>query len=322
MKSFHQIRHSCESRNLVNGKKDPSFRWDDGFKKGVASLIAVTLLLAACARGGPPAPVEVRGIGTGETSPSMAGASASASNNPPPVMGGTYTPPPGYGNTPAASTYGSPSVQTQTLGEPNDAYAQAAQNVRMSPPPPGVTPTSPAQDGALRASQPGQSQVLGTMSADTPVSRGVPVQGDAPPAAPATTTTATASVDQGTGAYGWPLRGRLISGFGPKDGGQANDGLNIASPLGTQVLASKEGTVAYAGNELRGFGNMVLVRHSGGMFTVYAHLDQILVSKDAAISKAQVVGTVGQSGGVSEPQLHFEIRRGSTPQDPMKYLSR
>lgn len=297
-------------------------------KSRISLVILVSVLaLAACTREGPPAPVEVRGIGSGETSPSMAGTSGNSSyNNPAPVMGGTYTPPPGYGNTPSSS-YGSTSVQAQTLGEPNDAYAQAAQNVHMNPPPP-TSGSTPSPD-SVRVNQPGQPQVLGTMSANTPVSRGVPVQSDAsPPAAPvapasaAPATVAAAPADQGTGAYGWPLRGHLISGFGPKNGGQANDGLNIASPLGTQVLASKDGTVAYAGNELRGFGNMVLVRHSGGMFTVYAHLDQIMVSKDASVTRGQVVGTVGQSGGVSEPQLHFEIRRGSTPQDPMKYLSR
>lgn len=276
--------------------------------RSLAAVSLVVLALAGCGRSGPPAPVEVRGIGTGETSPnSMARSTA------PGVEGGTYTPPPGYGGRPAAAPAYS-SVQTQPLGEPNDPYAQAAAmqppaNVRMNPPPPNA-------QGSVVASPPGQPQVLGTISADTPVTSGVPV--NEPSAAPA----AVASVDQGTGSFGWPLRGRIISGFGPKSGGQANDGLNISAPLGTAVLAAKEGTVAYAGNELRSFGNMVLVRHAGGMFTVYAHLDQIQVAKDAPITKGQTVGTVGQSGGVSEPQLHFEVRRGSNPQDPMKYLSR
>lgn len=284
--------------------------------KSLTALSLVVLVLAACGRGGPPAPVEVRGIGTGETSPGMASANTygtTAQNN-------AYIPPQGYGN---RST-----VQAQSIGEPNDAYAQTSGSystpvdARMNPPP--ANPPS----GTIIASQPGQPQTLGTMPANTPVTSGVPVDSSREPLANTssvttnTTTTTTVTVDQGTGDYGWPLRGRLISGFGPKSDGQSNDGLNIAAPLGTSVYASKAGTVAYAGNELRSFGNMVLVRHPGGMFTVYAHLDQISVSKEAPISKGQVVGTVGQSGGVSEPQLHFEIRRGSNPQDPMKYLSR
>lgn len=300
-------------------------------KTTLTALSLVLLALAACGRGGPPAPVEIRGIGTGETSPGAAtrGTSSSASS----VQGSSYTPPPGYGSA-AARSASSGSIQTQTLGEPNDAYAQAAtqpapaQDIRINPPPVGANTVNNVANNtdAVRASQPGQPQVLGTMPANTPVTRGVPVAPEtAAPAAPAATSSAAAStapIDQGSGSFGWPIRGRVISNFGDKPNGQANDGLNIAAPLGTQVLAAKDGTVAYAGNELRSFGNMVLVRHPGGMFTVYAHLDQILVTKDAPITKGQVVGTVGQSGGVSEPQLHFEVRRGSNPQDPMKYLSR
>ncbi len=292
--------------------------------KSLTALSLVLLALAACGRGGPPAPIEHRGVGSGETSPNMA--ATSTYNSPAPIQGGTYTPPPGYGSRAP--------VQAQTLGEPNDGYAQAANTsttpagVRMNPPP--ATPYNPH---AVVASQPGQPQVLGTMPANTPVTSGVPVNAPVQPArepllnssgatTTTTTTTTSSTIDQGTGDYGWPLRGRLISGFGAKADGQSNDGLNIAAPLGTSVYASKDGTVAYAGNELRSFGNMVLVRHPGGMFTVYAHLDQIYVTKEAPITKGQVVGTVGQSGGVSEPQLHFEVRRGSNPQDPMKYLSR
>lgn len=271
-------------------------------------LTCAVLLLAACARSGPPAPVEMRGVGSGEVRPGSYGSASHSASSPEPVMGGTYTPPPGYGSTSGSS------IQAQSLGEPNDPYSQAAaapangQSIAPATPQPlGTYPQGTAPQN--------QQQVLGTMPSTTATP---PAMTSTPPNSAAPTATEV----QGSGEFGWPLRGRLISGYGPKPDGQKNEGLNIAAPLGTSVFASKDGTVAYAGNELRGFGNMVLVRHSGGMFTVYAHLDQISVSKGAAITKGQVVGTVGQSGGMTEPQLHFEVRQNSTPQDPMRYLGR
>lgn len=250
----------------------------------VASL--AILLLAACARSGGPAPVEYRGVGAGETAPTMA----------------TLTAPPPE----ASPVISRESVSSVPLEEPQDAYAQAAS--RTAPPAAGTLTPAPVQ----------QEQVLASTTLP-PATAAAP----APAATPASTSIPYATGQMlGSGEFGWPLRGKLLSGFGPKAGGQANDGLNIAAPLGSAVYASKDGTVAYAGNELRSFGNMVLVRHTGGMFTVYAHLDQINVSKDQAVTKGQPVGTVGQSGGVSEPQLHFEVRRGSTPLDPKKYLGR
>lgn len=263
------------------------------------STLAILLLgtaLAACGRTGAPAPVELRGVGAGETTPGMARAATPSAPTQLTNDAGVYAPPPGYGT--------SHSVQSQNFGEPNDAYSQQV----MSPPQPAAQ----------------QTQVLGQMNnSNSSVTTPPPAQTMAPAPATtpaATTATAPAAINQGSGEFGWPLRGRVLSGFGPKADGQVNDGINIAAAKGDAVYAAKAGTVTYAGNELKNFGNMVLVKHTGGMFTVYAHLDEILVAKDQKVDKGQQVGTVGTSGGVGEPQLHFEVRKGSNPQDPKGYL--
>ncbi len=121
--------------------------------------------------------------------------------------------------------------------------------------------------------------------------------------------------------FSWPVRGRILSTFGPKADGLHNDGINIAARAGAPVIAAENGVVVYAGNELRGFGNLLLVRHADGWITAYAHLDKSLVRKGQKVTRGQAIGTVGTSGGVSQPQLHFEIRRGTKAVDPAKFLS-
>ena len=120
----------------------------------------------------------------------------------------------------------------------------------------------------------------------------------------------------------WPAEGRVISGFGSKPGGMHNDGINIAVPVGTEVRAAQNGVVAYAGNELRGYGNLVLIRHTGGWMTAYAHNDALLVGKGDVVERGQVISRSGKSGRVSRPQAHFEIRRNGEPQDPLQLLTR
>ena len=122
--------------------------------------------------------------------------------------------------------------------------------------------------------------------------------------------------------FRWPVRGRVISGFGPKTTGQQNDGINVAVPEGTPIKAAEDGVVAYAGNELKSYGNLVLIRHSNGYVTAYAHASEILVKRDEPIKRGQVIGKSGQTGNVTAPQLHFEIRKGSSPVDPMPYLDK
>lgn len=118
----------------------------------------------------------------------------------------------------------------------------------------------------------------------------------------------------------WPVEGRILSSFGAKKSGLHNDGLNIAAPRGAPVRAADNGVVAYAGNQIRGFGNMLLIKHSGGLITAYAHADKLLVTRGDVVSRGQVVARVGKTGDIEAPQLHFEVRKGRQAVDPRKFL--
>ena len=118
----------------------------------------------------------------------------------------------------------------------------------------------------------------------------------------------------------WPVKGRIIAGFGPRPNGGQNDGINLAVPAGTPIKAADDGVVAYAGNELKGYGNLVLIRHANGYVSAYANASELLVKRGDTIKRGQVIAHAGQTGNVTSPQLHFEIRKGSTPVDPTKYL--
>ena len=120
--------------------------------------------------------------------------------------------------------------------------------------------------------------------------------------------------------FAWPVRGSVLVGYGPGANGTQNDGINIAAPLGTPVLAAGDGVVAYAGNELRGFGNLILLKHEDGWTTAYAHCESILVKRGDRVRRGQPIARVGATGAVSEPQLHFELRRGTRALDPQGYL--
>jgi murein DD-endopeptidase MepM/ murein hydrolase activator NlpD len=121
--------------------------------------------------------------------------------------------------------------------------------------------------------------------------------------------------------FDWPVAGRIASRFGPKQDGLHNDGINILARQGTPVKASDAGVVVYASNALQGYGNLLLVKHSGGWITAYAHNERLLVRQGDKVSKGQVIARVGNTGGVSEPQLHFEIRKGRQALDPLRHLS-
>ncbi|MBS7546313.1 peptidoglycan DD-metalloendopeptidase family protein [Ancylobacter oerskovii] len=121
--------------------------------------------------------------------------------------------------------------------------------------------------------------------------------------------------------FRWPVRGRIISGYGPKPGGQTNEGINVSVPEGTSVKAAEDGVVAYAGSELKGYGNLVLVKHADGWVTAYAHNSALDVKKGDTVKRGQVIAKAGQTGNVSSPQVHFEIRKGSQAMDPSQYLA-
>jgi len=129
---------------------------------------------------------------------------------------------------------------------------------------------------------------------------------------------------EATGAlptFRWPVRGKVITTYGAKTNGKSNDGINLAVPEGTPVKAAEDGVVAYSGNELKGYGNLVLVRHSNGYVTAYAHASELMVKRGDTIKRGQIIAKSGQSGEVGSPQLHFEIRKGSSPVDPLQFLN-
>jgi murein DD-endopeptidase MepM/ murein hydrolase activator NlpD len=188
---------------------------------------------------------------------------------------------------------------------------------------PGVRAQQAAKPapGALVAQQqpviaPPQQKVAA--SAPVNAARSITPAADNP--APAETKPVTTAATMPT--FRWPVRGRVINGFGPKTAGAQNDGINLAVPEGTPIKAAEDGVVAYAGNELKSYGNLVLIRHSNGYVTAYAHASEIMVKRDEPIKRGQVIAKAGQTGSVTGPQLHFEIRKGSSPVDPMPYLDK
>ncbi|MDA0704909.1 MAG: peptidoglycan DD-metalloendopeptidase family protein, partial [Proteobacteria bacterium] len=138
-----------------------------------------------------------------------------------------------------------------------------------------------------------------------------------PPAAAAAAVAPPVATGRG---FLWPVKGRVISDFGPKKGGEHNDGVNIEAPRGSPVMAAENGVVAYAGNELRGFGNLLLIRHDDGWVSAYAHNDNLLVARGEKVQRGQRIATVGSTGSVASPQLHFELRNKSRAVDPRTKL--
>jgi len=185
-----------------------------------------------------------------------------------------------------------------------DPYALARIN--------GLAPPYAIQAGETLVLPPRAPSVI----AETPTP--APIIGAAPQPAPPTTVPRPPAVS-GDG-FIWPVKGKVLSGFGHKAKGLRNDGINIGAAHGAPVMASENGVVAYAGNELRGFGNLLLIKHSNGWVTAYAHNDRLLVKRGDAVRKGQQIATVGATGNVRDPQLHFELRRGRIAEDPEKHL--
>jgi murein DD-endopeptidase MepM/ murein hydrolase activator NlpD len=192
---------------------------------------------------------------------------------------------------------------------PQPAYPppNSGQTSGLASPPHNLTPPAYAQEA--QAAPPRRE-----LASDAPT-----------PLVPAAPASASARLEppQSPGAaphFIKPVSGPVIEGFGAHDGGQKNDGINIAAAAGAAVHAAAAGTVIYTGNELAAFGNLVLVRHADGWVTAYGHLGSIAVKRYDAVALGQTIGVVGQTGSVTSPQLHFEIRQGSKPVDPAPYL--
>lgn len=196
---------------------------------------------------------------------------------------------------PSAPPAKAPPLKAPPLLTPTAAKAPAV------PPPAAKAPTVPPQ--RVATTDPAATARLAT-PADNPLAN---------PEPPVDPTGATPS-------FRWPLHGQVITGFGAKVNGQPNDGINLAVPEGASIKSADDGVVAYAGNELKGYGNLVLVRHGGGFVTAYAHASEVLVKRGDHVKRGQIIARAGQTGNVTSPQLHFEIRKGSTPVDPTQYL--
>lgn len=138
---------------------------------------------------------------------------------------------------------------------------------------------------------------------------------------PATQPSSPPPASSGPASFQWPLEGEIISRFG-EDDGRRNDGINIRAEEGDSVRAAADGTVVYAGNELQGYGELVLIRHEGGFVTAYANNSRLRVREGETVEAGQIIAEAGSTGSVDSPQLHFEIRRGVTPEDPLRHLPR
>ena len=194
-------------------------------------------------------------------------------------------------------------------GAKTAAVAPVAQPVAVAAAQPAVASPPPATKMAAATTVPQQTAHLA--QATTKLE-------DAPAAeSPVKASEATGALP----TFRWPVRGKVITAYGAKANGKANDGINLAVPEGTPVKAAEDGVVAYSGNELKGYGNLVLVRHSNGYVTAYAHASELLVKRGDTIKRGQVIAKSGQSGEVGSPQLHFEIRKGSSPVDPLQFLN-
>ena len=177
-----------------------------------------------------------------------------------------------------------------------------------------------AQPGAVAA----PATKMAAVTPEAPKEKARLAQATTTPEAAAAVTETPVKTAEATGAlptFRWPVRGRVVTGYGAKTNGKSNDGINVAVPEGTPIKAAEDGVVAYSGNELKGYGNLILVRHSNGYVTAYAHASELMVKRGETIKRGQIIAKSGQSGEVGSPQLHFEIRKGSSPVDPLQFLN-
>ncbi|TWB31719.1 murein DD-endopeptidase MepM/ murein hydrolase activator NlpD [Nitrospirillum bahiense] len=217
----------------------------------------------------------------------------------------------------ASAPVGAP-LPTGSTGAAIPPGATAAPAARWAPVTPGSSsePTAASPSAAPAISSTPATRAPGSATPPAVVAAGPSV----PPPSAMPAPEAPAPAPKGGARFLWPVTGQVISTHGAKPGGQYNDGINIAAPTGTPVVAADAGVVKYAGNQLRGFGNLVLIQHADGMVTAYAQLDQIMVEANARVARGQRIGTVGATGNVTSPQLHFEVRQGNKVLDPMDVL--
>ncbi|HVI51740.1 MAG TPA: LysM peptidoglycan-binding domain-containing M23 family metallopeptidase [Candidatus Sulfotelmatobacter sp.] len=211
---------------------------------------------------------------------------------------------------PAAAPVTSAPLPEQKPDTKKGGYATLAEREKVAEPPPPPPPAPPAQQPAASAPATASASSAPAPTAQAPAqtaSAAAPAPIQAPPP------------KSGKG-FVWPVKGEVISEFGNAGKGVHNDGINIAVPKGSSVVAAEDGVVAYSGNELRGFGNLLLIKHADGWMTAYAHNDQLLVKRGETVKRGQKIALSGDSGGVTQPQLHFELRQGTRAVDPETML--
>lgn len=221
-----------------------------------------------------------------------------------------------------------PSTSTGGLGAPPVVTSGPSTSDGVPTPKPDDSETVADTDADL-TTDPTTTDPAATDPAAEPTTDPAPSAAPAPDPVETAEPAQTAAVDpmliepaaRTNSTFLWPVNGKVISEFGAAEDGLHNDGINIAAPRGTPVRAAENGVVVYAGNELRGFGNLLLVRHADGFVSAYAHNESLLVERGATVERGQTIARVGSSGSVTSPQLHFELRRGTEAVDPREYLS-
>jgi murein DD-endopeptidase MepM/ murein hydrolase activator NlpD len=212
------------------------------------------------------------------------------------------------------------STTTRVAIEPPPAAEETAQPVVREPAPRAPSPQPAAEPPPVLPSSPRPyTPASPRQTPSQPRTYGPPPGAPSSPPAAAPTGVAPLPDAQisalGRGLFIWPVRGDVVSDFGPKGAGQRNDGINIRATTGDAVRAAAAGDVVYAGDQVPGFGNLVLIKHPDGWVTAYGHLSRVDVKMQQKVTQGQQIGQAGATGGVPEPQLHFEVRYAPSPQE-------
>jgi murein DD-endopeptidase MepM/ murein hydrolase activator NlpD len=231
--------------------------------------------------------------------------------------------------TKSAAQASAPKARVAALATP--AKPEPAKPAKSEPAKPAkVASLEPAKPAKVEAVKPAKVEAAAKTAKPEPQKVAAietkPAESAKPAAAPPSTKSAAVEDPKSTGAlpseaageFRWPARGRVITAFGGNGG---NEGINIAVPEGTPVKAAESGTVTYSGSEVKGYGNLVLIKHDNGYVSAYAHNGELSVKRGEKVKRGQVIAKAGQTGNVTSPQLHFEIRKGQTPVDPTGFLA-
>ncbi len=226
---------------------------------------------------------------------------------------------------PSASTAAATAVAAAPAPLSQPAPLETAAVPRMNGAGPAVRPViinAPEQ----RTAAPGSSETAGDGASQLPAADAektdVAAASGPGEAMSAASASATEPASASTAKFRWPVKGKVIAGFGRQPDGQYSDGIKLAVPLGTEVHAAESGVVAYAGSELKGYGNLVLLRHDNGWISAYAHNEELSVKRGDRVRRGQVIAKAGNTGNAVKPQLHFELRQGSSPVDPIPHLEK